>query len=146
MLTLLLMFRHWSGWLLLAICMSLACQPTEVVPPDPEPEDRSHWFDFDLQPSDGAQVPDPELVPIVVGVRAQAVELHGLIVKLYPRSDRNGLILDIDAHVHGEAYVWGHDLDLSSYPARTTFVLEAAACVDDECAEAVTVYSEFRLP
>lgn len=130
----------------LAICTLLACQPTQTVEPEPEPEDRSHWFEFDLQPSDGAEVDDPTLVPITVEVWAKEAELHGLIVRLYPRSDRNGLILDIDAHVHGEEYAWGHDLDLSGYPAGTTFVLEAAACVNHDCAEAVEVSSQFRLP
>ena len=142
------MYRYVHRWALITLLGFCACERPPILPTEEDNRASSpaERFRFTLQPADGTQVADPQLVPVEVAVEALAAELHGLEVKMYPHDDPQDLILDLEVHVHGERYVWGHDMDLSGFAEGTVFRLEAVACVDHACEDTTQAVSEFGLP
>lgn len=53
--------------------------------------------------------------------------LHEVEVAIYPKDDSDNKLLDIDLHLHIKEHEVHEDLDLSSFPVGTVFVLKAEA-------------------
>ncbi len=98
------------------------------------------------EPMAGEIVTDASDVHIHIHFTATNGDLHDVEVMLHPDGDVNDLILDFHQHDHAEEFVFEEEVDLSSYPAGTTFHLEAEVCLDHDCEEVEFGDIEFSIP
>lgn len=98
------------------------------------------------EPMAGEIVSDASDVHIHIHFTATNGDLHEIEVMLHPDGDVDDMILDFHHHDHVEEYVFEQEVDLSSYPAGTTFHLEAVTCLDHDCEEEKMGDIEFSIP
>ena len=98
-------------------------------------------------PADNAVLSNPSATNISVLFEAEK-ELEEVKVKLYVDASNTAIApFPIEVHEHKKSHRISETVNLSSYPAGTTFRLEAIACKDhdDNCAENVTKVIRFSL-
>lgn len=111
---------------------------------DDDHHDHNHTEITILSPSDNETVADPTNVKIHVKFEADE-ELHDIEIKLHPEDDAADLIIDFDGHSHEKTYEFETTVNLSAYPAGTTFKLNVDACEDHECSEKENKHIHFKI-
>lgn len=97
-----------------------------------------------LSPIDGAAVPSAALVSVSVQFTAED-ELHDIELDIKRASD-DSLVYRFDQHTHQATFLLNEVIDLSMFPAGTTFRLEAVAALDEFATDEVSRSILFSLP
>lgn len=113
---------------------------------DPDEEEHNHVTITIENPTDGATISATDAENLEVKIKLEAdVELHDVEILLHPSGDESDKILEADVHEHDKSHTYTQTVDLSSYPAGTSFHLEVEACEDHDCAEKATADVTFSL-
>ncbi len=97
-----------------------------------------------VSPTDGSKAANARSVEVYVKFSA-SVEMHELEIKLHPDGNSSNNIIDFDKHTHDKTYEFKETVDLSSFPAGTTFHLEVEACEDHDCKNVKKAEAEFSI-
>ncbi len=98
-----------------------------------------------LEPVADEVVGDAKNVHLHIEIEATE-ENHEVEILLHPSADLLEKVLDYDEHNHDMLVTFEQDVDLSSYPAGTAFMLEVAACLDHDCENKESAAVEFFIP
>jgi hypothetical protein len=98
-----------------------------------------------ISPTNGEVVADAADVTISIKLTATE-ENEDTDIVLYPETNPEQKILDVEIHEHKKVIDFTQKVDLSAYPSGTNFVLAVTACLDHDCDETSDALITFSIP